>query len=470
MKRFKNLFKEMENPDIPSRAAMTYKEKPNKEPMKKLKEENDTTEKTEMVQSQLHFIKYACEEILEYIDDGGEIEEWYQVKVAKSFSEFESLHAYMEGESRRTGMKEETEQLDELSTEKMLGYRAKAVRELGKGTPEQDVKRKAGIGVSGMKIKQKFKQSMKKEEVEELDEVSSEMLDRYKEKAKKSADELSATGQHKKSTDRWGNIMKATGKQITKTAAGIGKALRGEEVEHLEEKNVPTSPEKWAQAKAQAKAKFDVYPSAYANGWAAKKYKEMGGGWKSVNEESELDEDLRKWFDPKDPEGGWKRINSKGEAIGPCAREEGEAKPKCMSNEKRASLTKKERASAVRAKRKHDSDPERKGEPINVSNYGKGKISEQNSDDIPFDGPYKKDIGTVTDKSGAKHTPQSRVRHLARQAMEKQKGKMSPMKKTVRESKKTEIVKDVVKNKKEQMKKAETFVPDPVLTSNITKT
>jgi len=53
----------------------------------------------------------------------------------------------------------------------------------------------------------------------------------------------------------------------------------------INEKNVPTSPEKWAQAKAQAKAKFDVYPSAYANGWAAKKYKAMGGGWKSVSEE-----------------------------------------------------------------------------------------------------------------------------------------------------------------------------------------
>jgi hypothetical protein len=61
-------------------------------------------------------------------------------------------------------------------------------------------------------------------------------------------------------------------------------------MENLEEKNVPTSPEKWAQAKAQAKAKFDVYPSAYANGWAAKKYKEMGGGWKSVSEEVELEE------------------------------------------------------------------------------------------------------------------------------------------------------------------------------------
>jgi hypothetical protein len=87
-------------------------------------------------------------------------------------------------------------------------------------------------------------------------------------------------------------------------------------------------------------------------------------------------EDLRNWFNPNHPEGGWKRINSKGEAIGPCARESGEAKPKCMSNEKRAMLTKKERASAVRAKRKYDSNPERKGDPINVSNFGKGKISE----------------------------------------------------------------------------------------------
>jgi len=87
-------------------------------------------------------------------------------------------------------------------------------------------------------------------------------------------------------------------------------------------------------------------------------------------------EDLRKWFDKDHPEGGWKRINSKGEAIGPCAREPGEPKPKCMSNEKRASLSKKERAAAVAVKRKHDPNPERKGKPINVSNFGKGKLSE----------------------------------------------------------------------------------------------
>jgi hypothetical protein len=60
--------------------------------------------------------------------------------------------------------------------------------------------------------------------------------------------------------------------------------------EYLEEKNVPTSPEKWARAKAAAKSKFAVYPSAYANGWASKKYKSMGGGWKSVSEEEQFGE------------------------------------------------------------------------------------------------------------------------------------------------------------------------------------
>ena len=104
---------------------------------------------------------------------------------------------------------------------------------------------------------------------------------------------------------------------------------------------------------------------------------QQNGQWKNnMKLFSDLQEDLRKWFSKTDPAGDWKRINSKGEAIGPCAREPGEPKPKCMSAEKRASLTKKERASAVRAKRKNDPNPERKGKPINVSNFGKGKISE----------------------------------------------------------------------------------------------
>ena len=59
------------------------------------------------------------------------------------------------------------------------------------------------------------------------------------------------------------------------------------------EKNVPTNPSKWAYYKAQAKKKFDVYPSAYANGWAAKQYKAAGGGWrKEKKKKREVVEDV----------------------------------------------------------------------------------------------------------------------------------------------------------------------------------
>ena len=145
---------------------------------------------------------------------------------------------------------------------------------------------------------------------------------------------------------------------------------------------------------------------------------------KNVNEEFEevFAEDLRQWFDPNHPKGGWKRINIKGEAIGPCARKPGEAKPKCMSNEKRAKLSKKERAAAVSAKRRHDPNPERKGAPINVSNFGKGKLSESYSlsdssslnllllgnrvDEVDYDNVHeeKKEIKLLKDKNGKVRT------------------------------------------------------------------
>jgi|TARA_Y100001937_G_scaffold68082_1_gene93052 hypothetical protein len=43
----------------------------------------------------------------------------------------------------------------------------------------------------------------------------------------------------------------------------------------------PTKPALWSKAKAEAKRKFKVYPSAYANAYASKRYKAMGGGWRS---------------------------------------------------------------------------------------------------------------------------------------------------------------------------------------------
>jgi len=60
----------------------------------------------------------------------------------------------------------------------------------------------------------------------------------------------------------------------------VKEVIAEEKLNMFFEENKPTNPSKWSCYKSQAKKKFDVYPSAYANGWAAKQYKAAGGGWK----------------------------------------------------------------------------------------------------------------------------------------------------------------------------------------------
>lgn len=47
--------------------------------------------------------------------------------------------------------------------------------------------------------------------------------------------------------------------------------------------NVPTNPALYARVKAEAKRKFNVYPSAYANAWLVREYKKRGGGYRTVS-------------------------------------------------------------------------------------------------------------------------------------------------------------------------------------------
>ena len=49
----------------------------------------------------------------------------------------------------------------------------------------------------------------------------------------------------------------------------------------VKEENTPTNPGLWSRVKAQAKKKFDVYPSAYANAWLVRTYKKRGGRYRS---------------------------------------------------------------------------------------------------------------------------------------------------------------------------------------------
>ena len=44
----------------------------------------------------------------------------------------------------------------------------------------------------------------------------------------------------------------------------------------------PTNATLYAKVKAEAKRKFDVYPSAYANAWLVRTYKKRGGGYRSA--------------------------------------------------------------------------------------------------------------------------------------------------------------------------------------------
>jgi Zn-dependent peptidase ImmA (M78 family) len=76
-----------------------------------------------------------------------------------------------------------------------------------------------------------------------------------------------------------------------------------------------------------------------------------------------VNENLRDWF-KKDK---WVRMDTKGKIKGPCAREPGEGKPKCLPQAKAHALGKKGRAAAAQKKRREDPNPERKGKAINVA-------------------------------------------------------------------------------------------------------
>jgi hypothetical protein len=340
-----------------------------------MQEQSDTMEKVEMVKSQLHFIKYACEEILEYIDMGGEVEEWYQVKVAKSFSEFESLHAFMEGESRRKGMKEEVEQLDELSPSTISSYKTQAQKSI-----------------------QQLKPHAEKGE--------------YRDIAK--------------------NIMQRRTK-------GLAAAMKREEVEQLDEKNVPTNPELWSRAKALARSKFDVYPSAYANGWASKWYKGKGGGWRSVSEEVEQIDELKKTtLASYAMKAADQARNKKDAAIGHVRQRKGLV----SSGEIEKSTKADKRIEGVKGAIKRLAKEEK---------------------EVPFE-PTKEKQKVVPGKHGKGY---STARHLARMAMKKQVEKLKkPVKESLEESRKVEIVKEIMKKKKES---EDTFQKDPTLTSQVQK-
>ena len=92
------------------------------------------------------------------------------------------------------------------------------------------------------------------------------------------------TGEH-----AWAGDHIATSKDDIEEVAGFISSRCGdedslnEETEEIDEsKNTPTNPKLWAASLAWARSRYDVCPSAYCNGAAAKRYKSKGGGWRKT--------------------------------------------------------------------------------------------------------------------------------------------------------------------------------------------
>ena len=118
--------------------------------------------------------------------------------------------------------------------------------------------------------------------------------------ASKPADRLKMYSGHDSHKSFMSHVKEAVDEKDKKGLKKLAKGLKGSSAAHMDqmkklekmiqdhyipEASKPNNPKLWAAKKAQAKAKFDVYSSAYANGWAAKQYKKAGGTWRSANEE-----------------------------------------------------------------------------------------------------------------------------------------------------------------------------------------
>jgi hypothetical protein len=248
-----------------------------------------------------------------------------------------------------------------------------------------------------------------------------------------------------------------------------------EEAELLDEKNEPTNPELWSRAKSLAKSKFDVYPSAYANGWASKWYKSKGGGWKSVSEEvEELDENMMK------------KLAAAGIAASLAASPAAQARvtPGGQSVAQQAVATQKapeQKKASVPSKSYLQTVASGKSRSIMHPDTAKELLKKHYSEETDLDEGYFKnqeierqeterlakrnELPFTPDKPkkrsvvvGKKPEGYSRVRQLARQAIPK------PVKEAKEMSKKAKIVKDAMKKSPDDK-----FQANPELSNSVTR-
>ena len=293
------------------------------------------------------------------------------------------------------------------------------------------------------KVDKYLKKKYNKEEVEQIDELSSDLLGRYKTAAGADASKADKAGDYNKGNKRFSGIMKATKKQFVND-------MKKEEVvqEGRPSQRHPLEGHEYhkkTDAELVGIAK-DAHAAAEAmkshNTTAENKYRDQANDSATVRH-------FRKTSGTPD----WykKKYGHMKEAF----------KPMDEPNYNNSIEARQKKADAA-AKRFMDNtvqDRQKKADDA-------AKRFMQGADKPPFDGPYKKSTGVVTDKSGAKHGGMSVARNLAKQAMKKQSSKMS-VKEGLEESRKAEIVKEIMKKGKK--KEDNSFQGEPELGSTVVK-
>lgn len=154
--------------------------------------------------------------------------------------------------------KEEVEDLEELSTEKLLAYRKKAraadtiKHDVWADTADEKIKKKTGSynpsliqrakakltkeEASGLSLARTVLNKMRNEEVEDLEELSDRMLKSYANKANKQANKMkNRYGPALRAPGNEGEYKKFANRQDGEDLARTKLAMRREEVEDLEE-------------------------------------------------------------------------------------------------------------------------------------------------------------------------------------------------------------------------------------------
>lgn len=138
---------------------------------------------------------------------------------------------------------------------------------------------------------------------EELEEIFKNLKEWFKEKwvdlsRPKAGGGFEPCGREDASTGKYPKCVpasRAARMSQEEIASAVRRKRRAESTQTREDKkpinvptekaasvNVPTNPALYARVKAEAKRKFDVYPSAYANAWLVREYKKRGGGYRTV--------------------------------------------------------------------------------------------------------------------------------------------------------------------------------------------